>query len=155
MGLSDEEIKAIFRVVSAVLLFGNLKFAQDKTSDQAYLVDDKVAQKICKLLGLPVGDFMRAFVKPKLQVFLLLPSDERFYLGWWPRIFRPLTNCRTSRIHCWSHCKSVLWASVPMVCVSVMILFYIIYRLVQRINRSLDRTRQNATSFIGILDIAG
>lgn len=56
------------RVVSAVLLFGNIRFAKEKTSDQACLPDDRVAQKICHLLGLPVQEFTKAFLRPRIKV---------------------------------------------------------------------------------------
>ena len=58
---------AIFRVVSAVLQFGNMEFKQERNSDQAILIDNTVAQKIGKLLGLPVTDFTKALLKPKIK----------------------------------------------------------------------------------------
>lgn len=80
LGFSDEEINckfqrkvdliAMWRVLSAILLLGNLKFTPDKTGDQADLEDDRVAQKICSLLGVPVADLVRAFVHPLIKVFM-------------------------------------------------------------------------------------
>ena len=58
---------AVFRVVSAVLHFGNLKFKQESRSDQALLPDNTVAQKICKLLGLAVTEFTKALLRPKIK----------------------------------------------------------------------------------------
>ena len=58
---------AVFRVVSAVLLFGNMEFKQERNSDQALLVDNTVAQQIGKLLGVPVTDFTKAILKPKIK----------------------------------------------------------------------------------------
>ena len=58
---------AIFRVVSAVLHFGNLQFKQERNSDQALLPDNTVAQKIAKLTGMPVSDFTKALLKPKIK----------------------------------------------------------------------------------------
>ena len=58
---------AIFRVVSAVLHFGNLKFKQERNSDQALLPDNTSAQKICKLTGMSVSDFTKALLKPKIK----------------------------------------------------------------------------------------
>ena len=54
-------------MVSAVLHFGNLKFKQERTSDQALLPDNTVAQKIAKLLGMSVTDFTKALLKPKIK----------------------------------------------------------------------------------------
>ena len=60
-------IIAVFRVVSAVLHFGNLEFKQERNSDQALLPDNTVAQKIGKLLGISVTDFTKALLKPKIK----------------------------------------------------------------------------------------
>lgn len=60
-------ILAIFRVISAVLHFGNLEFKQERNSDQALLPDNTVAQKISKLLGMSVTDFTKALLKPKIK----------------------------------------------------------------------------------------
>ena len=58
---------AVFRVVSAVLQFGNLQFKQERNSDQALLPDNTVAQKISKLTGISVNDFTKALLKPKIK----------------------------------------------------------------------------------------
>ena len=60
-------ILALFRVVSAVLHFGNMSFKQERNSDQAILPDNTVAQKIAKLLGIPVTDFTKALLKPRIK----------------------------------------------------------------------------------------
>ena len=54
-------------MVSAVLHFGNLKFKQERNSDQALLPDNTVAQKIAKLTGMSVSDFTKALLKPKIK----------------------------------------------------------------------------------------
>ena len=68
MGFHDDEITSVLRVVSAVLLFGNIQFIQERNNDQAVLPDDRVAQQICHLLGIPVVDFTKAFLKPRIKV---------------------------------------------------------------------------------------
>lgn len=60
-------VPAVFRVVSAVLHFGNLEFKQERNSDQAILPDNTGAQKISKLLGISVTDFTKALLKPKIK----------------------------------------------------------------------------------------
>ncbi len=57
----------MFRVVSAVLHFGNMVFKQERSNDQAMLPDNTVAQKICKLLGMSVTDFTKAMLKPRIK----------------------------------------------------------------------------------------
>ena len=59
---------AIHRVLSAVLLLGNMQFKQEARSDQATLPDNTVAQKTCHLLGLPVTEMTRAFLRPRIKV---------------------------------------------------------------------------------------
>ena len=59
---------AILRVISAVLLMGNMQFKQERNSDQATLPDNTVAQKACHLLGVPVSEFTKAFLKPRIKV---------------------------------------------------------------------------------------
>ena len=46
MGISDEDMASIWRVISACLLFGNMEFKQERNSDQATLPDNTVAQKV-------------------------------------------------------------------------------------------------------------
>ncbi|CAF4712063.1 unnamed protein product, partial [Rotaria sp. Silwood2] len=67
MNISSNELNSIFRTISAVLQMGNIQFKQHN-SDQAILPDDTIAQKVCHLLGIPVTDFVRSFLKPKLKV---------------------------------------------------------------------------------------
>ncbi|KAK6734342.1 hypothetical protein RB195_017866 [Necator americanus] len=128
VGFQDSEIQAILRIVSAVMLFGNLQFSQEsKNSDQAVLLNDGVALKICNLLGLNLGEIMKAFLKPKIKVgreYVHRSQNEeqaKFSV-------EAISKASYERLFRW---------------------------LVQRLNKSLDRTRQHAISFVGILDIAG
>lgn len=59
---------AIFKILSSVLLFGNMEFQQERNSDQAFLGETTVAQKIGQLLGLKVTDMTRAFIRPRIKV---------------------------------------------------------------------------------------
>ncbi|VDL71546.1 unnamed protein product [Nippostrongylus brasiliensis] len=100
---------------------------QGRNSDQAVLLNDGVANKVCALLGLHLNDLMKAFLKPKIKVgreYVQRSQNEeqaRFAVG-------AIAKACYERLFRW---------------------------LVQRLNKSLDRTRQHAVSFIGILDIAG
>lgn len=128
MGLNDEEITGILRVVSAVMLFGNLEFSQEnKNNDQAVLLNDAVAQKIASLLGVNVTELMRAFLKPKIKVQRDLVHRAQSV---------DQVNFSVGAIAKASYERLFRW-------------------LVHRLNKSLDRTRQQSVSFIGILDIAG
>ncbi|XP_049817618.1 myosin heavy chain, non-muscle isoform X2 [Aethina tumida] len=127
MGMTDEDFSAIFRLVSAVMLFGKMQFKQDRTSDQATLPDNTVAQKISHLLGLSVTEMVKALLKPRIKV---------------GRDF--VTKSQTK--------EQVEFAveAISKACYERMFKW-----LVTRINRSLGRTKRQGASFIGILDIAG
>jgi hypothetical protein len=62
MGMSDEELHSIFKVISATLLFGNMEFRQERNTDQATLPDNTVAQKVIKkIFCLKKGGFFWIF----------------------------------------------------------------------------------------------
>uniref|UniRef100_A0A1L8E5N4 Putative myosin class i heavy chain n=1 Tax=Nyssomyia neivai TaxID=330878 RepID=A0A1L8E5N4_9DIPT len=127
MGMTQDDFSSIFRIVSSVLLFGCMKFKQERSSDQATLPDNTVAQKIAHLLGLNVTDMTRAFLTPRIKV---------------GRDF--VTKAQTK--------EQVEFAveAIGKACYEKMFKW-----LVTRINRSLDRTKRQGASFIGILDMAG
>lgn len=127
MGMTQDDFNSIFRIVSAVLLFGSMTFKQERNSDQATLPDNTVAQKIAHLLGLSVTDMTKAFLTPRIKV---------------GRDF--VTKAQTK--------EQVEFAveAIAKACYERMFKW-----LVNRINRSLDRTKRQGASFIGILDMAG
>ncbi|XP_046734841.1 myosin heavy chain, non-muscle isoform X1 [Diprion similis] len=127
MGMTSEDFSSIFRIVSAVMLFGSMQFRQERNSDQATLPDNTVAQKISHLLGLSVTEMTKAFLKPRIKV---------------GRDF--VTKAQTK--------EQVEFAveAISKACYERMFRW-----LVNRINRSLDRTKRQGASFIGILDMAG
>jgi len=126
MGVSQEELDPIFKVVSAVLLFGNMEFKQERKSDQATLPDNSNAQRISKLLGIAVTDFTRCLLKPKVKVGResVQKAQTRAQVEF---AAESLAKSLYERMFKW---------------------------IVGRINKSLKGSREGA-SFIGILDIAG
>merc|ERR1719228_1641298 len=127
MGISDDDLHSIFKVISSVLMFGNMEFKQERNTDQAILPDNTVAQKVAHLLGIQVTDLTKAFLKPRIKV-------GRDYV----------TKAQTK--------EQVEFAIEAIGKATYERLFKWI---VTRINRSLDRTKRQGASFIGILDIAG
>merc|ERR1719232_1551432 len=127
MGISEDDMASIWRVISSCLLFGNMEFRQERNTDQATLPDNTVAQKVAHLLGIQVTDLTKAFLKPRIKV-------GRDYV----------TKAQTK--------EQVEFAIEAIGKATYERLFKWI---VARINRSLDRTKRQGASFIGILDIAG
>jgi myosin protein heavy chain len=58
----------LFRSIAGVLHLGNLTFGAD-FQDQAYLTESgcKVAEQICHVLGIAVGDFTKSLLTPKIK----------------------------------------------------------------------------------------
>ncbi|XP_065898509.1 myosin-9-like [Dysidea avara] len=127
MGMTDDEKAAVHRVTSAVLHFGNLKFKQERNSDQAVLPDNTSAQKICKLLGISVTEFTKALLKPRIKTgrdyTVRSQNKEQVEFS-----SQALSKALYERMFKW---------------------------IVQRINKSLGRISRQGSTFIGILDIAG
>lgn len=127
MGINNDDIISIVRTVSGVLQMGNLQFKQERQSEQATLPDNTVAQKVCYLFGLNVTDFTRSLLKPKLKVGrdFVTKAQNKEQVEF---AVEAIAKAIYERMFKW---------------------------LVQRINKSLDRSKRQGASFIGILDIAG
>ncbi|TPP57426.1 Non-muscle myosin II heavy chain [Fasciola gigantica] len=127
MGISPEDQNAIFRIISAVLHLGNLDFRQERNSDQATLPDTSAAQKVAHLLGIPMADMIKSFLKPRIKVGkdLVLKTQTKAQVEF---AVEAISKAIYERLFLW---------------------------LVARINKTLDRTKRPGASFVGILDIAG
>merc|ERR1719458_780963 len=127
MGISDEDITSICKVISGTLLFGNMVFKQERNSDQAILPDNTFAQKLAHLFGINVNDMTKGFLRPRIKVgrdfVTKAQTKEQVEFA-----VEALSKATYERLFKW---------------------------IVTRINRSLDRTKRQGASFIGILDIAG
>ena len=126
-GLNDEEINSIFRVLSGTLMFGNMEFKQERNSDQAILPDNTFAQKLAHLFGINVNDMTKGFLRPRIKVGrdFVTKAQTKEQVEF---AVEALSKATYERLFKW---------------------------IVTRINRSLDRTKRQGASFIGILDIAG
>ncbi|KAJ9155709.1 Myosin type-2 heavy chain 1 [Pleurostoma richardsiae] len=132
MGFSDKEQSAILRTVAAVLHLGNISVMKEsRSADQARLAPDakQVAQRVCKLLGVPLEPFLQGLLHPKVKA-----GRE-----WVEKVQTP----EQVRLAIDALAKGIYERGFG--------------DLVTRINRQLDRTGMGLedSRFIGVLDIAG
>merc|ERR1719244_2446532 len=104
-----------------------MEFKQERNTDQATLPDNTVAQKVAHLLGIQVTDLTKAFLKPRIKVGrdYVTKAQSKEQVEF---AVEAISKATYERLFKW---------------------------IVTRINRSLDRTKRQGASFIGILDIAG
>ena len=132
MGFSDKEQSAIIRTVAAVLHLGNITVVKEsRGADQARLAPDAQAQaqKVCKLLGIPVEPFLKGLLHPRVKA-----GRE-----WVEKVQTP----DQVRLGIDALAKGIYERGFG--------------DLVTRINKQLDRTGMGSedSHFIGVLDIAG
>ncbi|KAH8589731.1 P-loop containing nucleoside triphosphate hydrolase protein [Bisporella sp. PMI_857] len=132
MGFSEKEQAAILRTVAAVLHLGNITVMKEsRAADQARLGPDAKshAEKVCKLLGMPVEPFLKGLLHPRVKA-----GRE-----WVEKVQTP----EQVRLAIDALSKGIYERGFG--------------DLVTRINRQLDRTGMGLddSHFIGVLDIAG
>ncbi|CAG8475115.1 8080_t:CDS:10 [Diversispora eburnea] len=125
VGISQEEQMDLFNVVAAVLLLGNIDVASNR-DDQAQILETSVVEKVCHVLGIPVGAFIKGLLKPQVKA-----GRE------W------VTQARTK--------EQVLY-SIEALSKSLYERSFGV--LVNRINKAVDSPARKS-NFIGVLDIAG
>ncbi|KAL5429756.1 hypothetical protein PMIN04_000137 [Paraphaeosphaeria minitans] len=132
MDFSDKEQTSILKTVAAVLQLGNIKAIKEtRRADQAAfdLESMEQAQKVCQLLGVPLEDFVKALLHPRVKA-----GRE-----WVEKVQTPeQVNLAIDAL-----AKGIYERGFG--------------DLVDRINRQLDRTGSGGddSHFIGVLDIAG
>ncbi|TAQ89190.1 hypothetical protein B7494_g2481 [Chlorociboria aeruginascens] len=132
MGFSEKEQVSILRTVSAVLHLGNITVVKEsRAADQARLAPDAHihAEKVCKLLGMPVEPFLQGLLHPRVKA-----GRE-----WVEKVQTP----EQVKLAIDALSKGIYERGFG--------------DLVTRINRQLDRTGMGLddSHFIGVLDIAG
>lgn len=127
MGMADDEIASIFRVISAILHFGDMEFIEERNQDQAQLKEHSVAQKIAYLIGVKSDNLVQAILKPKVKMAREMVTRSQ--------------NVNQAKFAV---------EAIAKACYEKLFAW-----LVARINKSLDKSHRSGAHFIGILDIAG
>ena len=111
--------------MAAILHIGNIVITSTR-SDDATMPDPSQAERVCHLLGIPIAEFTKAVLRPRVMAGREWVTQART---------RQQASDELAAL-----CKTLYEKSFGM--------------LVDRINRALDRATLKST-FIGVLDIYG
>lgn len=125
MGFTREEQHDLFRIVAAILHLGNVTVTGN-ASDQAQMNDTSVAERVCHVLGIPVAEFVRGLLRPKIKA-------GRDWVA---------------------QARNVSQVNFSIEALARALYERMFGQLVERINIAMDRPAGKST-FIGVLDIAG
>lgn len=125
MKFNEAEQVDFFRVISTILLLGNMQFKEDR-DNQAQLSETTVAEKVCFLLGIPMNDFVKGLLKPLIKA-------GRDWV---------------------SQARDVAQVTYSVEALARSLYERMFSSLVERINNALDKP-SSVHTFIGVLDIAG
>ncbi|KAJ8406974.1 hypothetical protein AAFF_G00292500 [Aldrovandia affinis] len=126
LGFTQEEKNGIYKLIGAVMHYGNMRFKQKQREEQAEADGTEDADKVAYLMGLNSADLIKGLCHPRVKV-----GNEWVTKG---------QNVQQVYYSIGALSKSVY---------EKMFLWMVV-----RINQSLD-TKQPRQYFIGVLDIAG
>uniref|UniRef100_A0A3B4EEQ8 Myosin heavy chain 7 n=1 Tax=Pygocentrus nattereri TaxID=42514 RepID=A0A3B4EEQ8_PYGNA len=126
LGFTQEEKNGIYKLIGAIMHFGNMKFKQKQREEQAEADGTEDADKVAYLMGLNSADLIKGLCHPRVKV-----GNEWVTKGQNVQQVYYAVGALSKSVYE----KMFLW-------------------MVVRINQSLD-TKQPRQYFIGVLDIAG
>uniref|UniRef100_A0A673GRP8 Slow myosin heavy chain 2 n=1 Tax=Sinocyclocheilus rhinocerous TaxID=307959 RepID=A0A673GRP8_9TELE len=126
LGFTQEEKNGIYKLIGAIMHYGNMKFKQKQREEQAEVDGTEDADKSAYLMGLNSADLIKALCHPRVKV-----GNEWVTKGQNVQQVYYAIGALSKSVYE----KMFLW-------------------MVVRINQSLD-TKQPRQYFIGVLDIAG
>ncbi|XP_017334555.1 myosin-7 [Ictalurus punctatus] len=126
LGFTQEEKNSIYKLVGAIMHFGNMKYKQKQREEQAEADGTEDADKASYLMGLNSADLIKALCHPRVKV-----GNEWVTKG-----------------------QSVQQVYYAIGALSKSVYEKMFLWMVVRINQSLE-TKQPRQYFIGVLDIAG
>ncbi|XP_061110158.1 myosin-7-like [Conger conger] len=126
LGFTQEEKNGIYKMVGAIMHYGNMKFKQKQREEQAEADGTEDADKSAYLMGLNSADLIKGLCHPRVKV-----GNEWVTKG-----------------------QNVQQVNYAIGALSKSVYEKMFLWMVVRINQSLD-TKQPRQYFIGVLDIAG
>ncbi|KAJ8413254.1 hypothetical protein AAFF_G00092500 [Aldrovandia affinis] len=126
LGFTQEEKNSIYKMIGAIMHYGNMRFKQKQREEQAEADGTEDADKVAYLMGLNSADLIKGLCHPRVKV-----GNEWVTKG-----------------------QNVQQVSYSVGALSKSVYEKMFLWMVVRINQSLE-TRQPRQYFIGVLDIAG
>ncbi|PVU97471.1 hypothetical protein BB559_002021 [Furculomyces boomerangus] len=121
------EIMDLYRIIASILHMGNIQL-QATRGEEAILKDQLAAEKLCHVLGISLGDFTKALLRPRIKAGRDWVTQSR----------------------------NVDQVSFSIAALARGFYERMFGSIVQKINSSMNRVvSSSSTSFIGVLDIAG